>query len=82
MSLQSFTPRHDGPVGSAPRRDERRGDAVGRPSEAARHTSELVPCRPVLLVHRPALRAHAGRVPGVHEEYSLPPLGGMRGAKS
>ncbi len=71
MSLQSFTPCYDGPVDSGPRRDVRRGDAVGRLSEVARHASELVFRRPVLLVHRPALRAHSGRVPGVHEVASV-----------
>ena len=45
MSPHLSTPRYDGRVDSVPRRDVRRGDAAGRPSEAARHASEFIPRR-------------------------------------
>jgi hypothetical protein len=69
VSPRFFTPRYDGPVDSGPRRDVCRGDAVGRPSEAARHASELVPRRSVLLVHCPARGTGARCVPGVHKDH-------------
>ena len=68
-SHRYFTLPYDRRVDIRPRCDVGRSDAVGGPSEAARHASELVPRWAVLWVHRPARRTGAGGVPRVHEEH-------------